>query len=293
MSDRNNSGATDRSDRFVTVGEHEIHYSEWGSNNEPVVLCVHGFSRPGRDFDVLAAGLADEFHVLSPDLLGRGLSEWSDDPTADYPTDGSSKIMADFCDVLDINSLRWIGTSMGGSLGIYAGANHLQDKMEQLVVNDSGPGQLEGEPIDEEGIDRIVSYLSSPPAFERFSDLMSYYQDTYEPFSEMSDEEWRRFTTTSARRTDDGLFSPNYDTQAVEPYFSDSDRTRLWDEWDRLDATTLVLRGEDSDVLSQEVADTMQSRGPDSSLIEIEGCGHAPSLNVPSQIRPIREFLRS
>jgi len=291
MASSKNRQPTKRADKFVSVEDFEIHYSEWGCEEDRVVLCMHGFSRPGRDFDVVAAALADSYRVLCPELPGRGLSEWSATPEEDYDMAGSSRVIAGFCDALGIDKLRWIGTSMGGSLGIFAGANHLREEIEQLVVNDSGPGQLEGEPIDEEGIDRIVSYLSSPPVFDTLSDHESYFRETYEPFSEMTDQEWRRFTITAARRTGDGLFTPNYDTRAVEPYFSDSDRTRLWDDWDQFDAESLVLRGEDSDVLSPEVAAEMERRRSDCSVLEIEGCGHAPSLNVENQIEPIREFL--
>ncbi len=280
-----------RRDRFVTVEGLEVHYSEWGWENDEVVLCVHGFSRPGRDFDPLADALSDSYRVLCPELPGRPLSEWSDDPEADYDMAGSNRIIGAFCEKLGLTDVRYVGTSMGGSLGIYAGANELQGTMSRLVVNDSGPGQLEGETIEDEGIERIVSYLSSPPSFDALTQLEAYFRENYAPFSEMTDEEWRRFTLTAARRMDDGTVTPDYDTAAVDPYFADPNRTQLWEQWDALDVPTLVLRGEDSDVLLPEVAAEMERRRTDCTLIEVQDCGHAPSLNVPEQIQPIRAFF--
>ena len=124
----------------------------------------------------------------------------------------------EFIDTLGLDTVRWLGTSMGGNLGIRVGGRELRDRISHLVLNDAGPGDPEGD-TDEEGIERIVKYLSNPPAFPTTARLGAYYRDVYEPFSEMTDAEWQRFTLTSARRNDDGAFRPSYDPATVEPYF--------------------------------------------------------------------------
>lgn len=277
-----------RADRFVTVEDLEIHYSAWGDEDDPPVVCVHGLSRVGRDFDPIAAALADTYRVVCPDMPGRGLSEWSDFPEEEYTAEFMAGLLVGFCETLGIETMRWIGTSMGGALGMALAGGPLADRITHLVVNDVGPGPAEDEEADE-GIDRIVEYLTNPPAFDRLSELEAYYRDVYEPFSEMTDEEWCRFTTTSARRRDDGRVTPNYDTRVVEPLLTADDGDQ-WEAWDAIEADVFVLHGKESDILSQATFEEMKERKPDAKTLEID-CGHAPALNVDEQIEPIRAFL--
>ncbi|MFC7046722.1 alpha/beta fold hydrolase [Halobacteriaceae archaeon GCM10025711] len=107
-----------RSDQFVTVDGTELHYSAWGDEDAPPVVCVHGLSRVGRDFDGLAARLEDEYRLVCPDMPGRGLSEWADFPEAEYSPEAMSALLVAFVDELDIDTMRWVGTSMGGMLGM-------------------------------------------------------------------------------------------------------------------------------------------------------------------------------
>lgn len=274
-----------RRDRFVTVDGIELHYSEWGANTDPLVVCVHGLSRVGRDFDPIAEVLADDYRVFCLDMPGRGLSEWADMPVEDYTGVSMADRCVAFCDHLGLEEVRWIGTSMGGSLGIELAGGGLADRITHLVLNDVGPTPAEDEAADE-GVERIIEYLTNPPTFKRLSELESYYRETYAPFSEMTDEEWRRFTTTSYRRNERGEFMPAYDTRVVEPFVTESPPIAQWDQWDRIDIPTLVLKGEHSDILADSTFQEMQARRP-----EIEtrtyNCGHAPALNVPDQIHPI------
>lgn len=276
-----------RQDSFITLDGTELHYSEWGQPDAPPVICVHGLSRVGRDFDPLAAALEDEYRVLCPDLPGRGLSEWADHPGEAYTGSAMTALLEAFCNDLARAPVRWIGTSLGGSLGISLAAGALADQVSHLVVNDVGPDPAGAD--TEGGVERIIDYLSNPPRFERFTGLQAYYRDVYEPFSAMTAAEWRRFTRTSARRTDAGELTPNYDPRVVEPLLAGGQPT-LWDAWDAIDADLLILRGRDSDILSQATFEEMQSRQPAAETLEID-CGHAPALNVPEQIDPIRAFL--
>lgn len=279
-----------RTDQFVSVNERELHYSEWGEAKSSVVLCLHGFSRVGRDFDPLAKRLADEFRVICPDMPGRGLSEWSQNPKRDYTVSSYVDIVAGLCDVVDISPKTIIGTSMGGILTLQLAAHQISEEVTHIVLNDSGPAKLQK---TEDGIERIISYLSDQPTFDTVMELKAYYQDIYDTFSPMTAAEWNRFTITSARRTDDGKLTPNYDPRAVEPYFSARDQYELWDEWNTIDANALVLRGEHSDILTKELLNRMIEEKPSCETIEVSGCGHVPSLNVGEQIEPIVSFLKN
>ncbi|MFC5971580.1 alpha/beta fold hydrolase [Halomarina salina] len=279
-----------RTDEFVVAGDTELHYSAWGDADAPPVVCVHGLSRVGRDFDPLARRLADDYRVLCPDVPGRGLSEWADDP-ADYTGTALGQTCVEFCDALDLDELRWVGTSMGGQLGMGLAAGPLADRITHLVMNDVGPAPGEDEDAAE-GIERIVDYLSNPPAFDRLTGLEEFYRDNYDTFSEMSDDEWRRFTVSSARRTEDGQFSPAYDPDVVEPLLTEEQDTDPWAVWEAVDVPTLVLKGEHSDILADATFEEMQERRPDVET-HVYDCGHAPSLNVPEQNHPIERFLSS
>ena len=278
-----------RTDEFVVAGDTELHYSAWGDADAPPVVCVHGLSRVGRDFDPLARRLADDYRVLCPDVPGRGLSEWADDPESAYTGSALGERCVEFCDALDLDELRWVGTSMGGQLGMGLAAGPLADRITHLVMNDVGPAPGEDEDAAE-GIERIVEYLSNPPAYDRLTDLEAFYRDNYDTFSEMSDDEWRRFTVTSARRTEDGQFSPAYDPDVVEPLLTEEQDTDPWAVWEAVDAPTLVLKGEHSDILADATFEEMRERRPDVET-ETFDCGHAPSLNVPEQNDPIERFL--
>ncbi|WP_332899829.1 alpha/beta fold hydrolase [Haladaptatus sp. CMSO5] len=278
-----------RTDEFVTVADTEIHYSSWGNTDDPPVVCVHGLSRVGRDFDPLARRLADDYWVVCPDMPGRGLSEWpADDAT--YGPEAMGALLVAFCDALDIDTMRWVGTSMGGMLGIGLAAGPLADRITHLVVNDVGPAPSEDDAADE-GLDRIIEYLTNPPSFSRFSELEAYYRETYATYSEMTDAEWRRFTRESMRRLETGAFTPAYDPRVVEPLLTAEPPADPWAMWETIEADLFILRGKTSDILAAETFEEMKARQPDAETLEIDS-GHAPSLNTPEQIRPIREFFR-
>ena len=281
-----------RADEFVTVDGVELHYSAWGDPDAPPVVCVHGLARVGRDFDPLARELADDYRVLCPDMPGRGWSEWIDEPGEAYTTSAMLDRLVGFCDRLELDSLRWVGTSMGGGLGIALAGGRLADRITHLVVNDVGPDPVNDTEVG--ALERIVQYVGDPPALDTVSKLEDYYREVYEPFvSEMTDAEWRRFTVTSARRTDDGKVTANYDPRIlealVEPSVDERD-THPWAVWESIAADIMVVRGTDSAVLPADVFEEMLDRQPDAEALTVES-GHAPALNVPEQIDPIGQFL--
>ena len=280
-----------RADEFVTADGVELHYSAWGDPSDPPVVCVHGLSRAGRDFDPLARELDDDYRVLCPDVQGRGLSEWAPEGAAEEWYAGSrlAETLVAFFDELGIEEARYVGTSMGGQLGMGLAAGPLADRISHLVMNDVGPAPAEDEDA-REGIDRIVEYLTNPPEFDRFSELEAYYRETYSTFSGMTDAEWRVFTVGSARRTGEGGFAPAYDPRVVEPLLTEETDADPWAAWEAIDVPTLVLKGERSDILADETFEEMRERRPEIETVTVD-CGHAPSLNVPEQVEPIRELF--
>ena len=282
---------TRRTDEFVTVDGVELHYSAWGETSDPPVVCVHGLSRVGRDFDPLARSLDDDYRVLCPDVQGRGLSEWAPAGGAEAWYAGSrlAETLVGFFDELGIEEARYVGTSMGGQLGMGLAAGPLAGRISHLVMNDVGPAPADDEDA-REGIDRIVEYLSNPQTFARLSELEAYYRETYTTFSGMTDAEWRVFTVGSARRTGEGGFAPAYDPRVVEPLLTEETDTDPWAAWEAIDVPTLVLKGERSDILADETFEEMCERRPGIET-RVYDCGHAPSLNVPEQIEPIRELF--
>jgi pimeloyl-ACP methyl ester carboxylesterase len=270
---------------YAVCAGREIHYTEWGSGNAETVVAWHGLARTGRDMDDIAAHLAGRYRVVCPDTIGRGLSQWSPAPEREYCLDFYARIAVSLMKEIRIEKCHWIGTSMGGALGIRLAAGALRGRIRRLVLNDIGPQ------LGLAAVERIRAYAGKPPAFDRMSELEAYFRTIYRPFGLLTDAQWRRLAETSARRTADGRVTPHYDPNMVmqfEHHPADYDQ---WQAYDAIDAPTLCLRGESSDLLLPEVADEMRRRGPRAELVTIPGCGHAPALNVPAQFALVERFL--
>jgi pimeloyl-ACP methyl ester carboxylesterase len=273
------------SSHYIRCCEREIHYVEWGSKDSPPLILWHGLARTGRDFDELAAALADTYRIICPDTIGRGFSQWSPEPDAEYCLAFYARIAGDLVDQLGFGSVRWVGTSMGGAIGTVAGATTLKGRISHLVINDNGPA------LAVAAIERIKAYAGNPPQFDTVTEFEGFLRTVYKPYGWQSDAQWRRMAETSARRLPNGKITPHYDPAMVRQFIVHPDDYDLWDEYDALDMPTLVMRGENSDLLLQETAEEMTKRGPRAQLAVIPGCGHAPALNVPDQIELIRQFL--
>ena len=270
---------------YLTCLGREIHYMEWGAEHADTVIAWHGLARTGRDMDDLAAHLSQRWRVICPDTIGRGLSQWSPDPVAEYNLAFYSQLATALVNQLGLERFHWVGTSMGGAIGTVAAAGALRGRIQRLVLNDNGPS------LAAAAIERIRSYAGSPAAFATVSELEAYFRTVYKPYGWLSDAQWRRLTETSVRRLPDGRVTPHYDPAMVQQFISHPDDYELWDEWDRLDLPVLCLRGESSDLLLRETVDAMRERGPRAVVVEIPGCGHAPALNTPEQFALIERFL--
>jgi len=271
--------------RYLTCEDREIHFTEWGAANAETVIAWHGLARTGRDMDEIAAHLAPRYRVICPDTLGRGLSQWSPQAEKEYCLDFYGRLAVSLADQLGLATFHWLGTSMGGALGIHLAAGPLRGRIRRLVLNDIGPK------LGESAVQRIRSYAGNPAQFDRLSELEGYFRTIYKPYGWLSDEQWRRLTETSARRTADGKVTPHYDPKMVLQFECHPDDYDQWEEWDAIDVPTLCLRGETSDLLLADIAEEMRKRGPRAVVVTIPGCGHAPALNVPEQLGLVERFL--
>jgi pimeloyl-ACP methyl ester carboxylesterase len=273
--------------RLACLGPHGFHrmeYVEWpGPAGAPTVLCLHGLTRNGRDFDYLARALAKRYRVVCPDIVGRGKSQWLTHP-ADY---GYPLYLSDVTALiarLDVESVDLIGTSMGGLIGMMLAAQP-GTPIRRLVVNDIGPL------IAQEGLLRIASYVGADPSFPDLAALEAYLRQVSASFGKLTDEQWRHLAEIGARRRPDGLLGRAYDPAIAEAFKEVKGDIDLWPVWDRVERPTLLLRGADTDLLRAADAKAMTERGPKAKLVEFAGVGHAPMLMAAEQIAVIEEFL--
>ena len=281
------------SSHYATCAGREIHYTEWGAQHAPTVVAWHGLARTGRDMDELAAHLSTRFRVICPDTLGRGLSQWSPDPGNEYQLSFYAHLAADLFEQLGIVRAHWVGTSMGGALGIVCAAGLLQPRLkgriQSLVLNDSAPR------LAAAAVERIRAYAGNPPAFDTMLQLEAFYRQVYKPFGWLSDAQWRRLAESSARRLPDGRVTPHYDPAMVRQFIDHPHDYDLWEHYDAIEAPVLCLRGADSDLVLPDATQEMLRRGPGARglarVVEVPGCGHAPALNVPAQLDLVAAFI--
>src|ERR1044071_6507676 len=237
-------------------GLHRVAYLEWGDARSPdVLVCVHGLTHTGRDFDELARALCGRFRVVCPDVAGRGASEWLPDPML-YVVPQYAADMVTLIARLDVESVSWVGTSLGGLVGM-ALAAQAGAPIRRMVLNDVGPV------ITKASLDRIASYVGKAPAFASVEEADRYIRTISAPF----------------------------DPRIGEPRLVPDNDIELWSFYDAVRCPTLLMRGELSDLLTRETAAEMAKRGPRAKMVEIRGVGHAPTLLQPDQIAVVRDFL--
>ncbi len=266
------------------AGFHRVAYTQWGRDDAPAVLCVHGLTRNGRDFDPLALELADRRRVACPDVVGRGKSAWLPIPALyGYPQYCAD--MAALIARMGVDQVDWVGTSMGGLIGMMLAAQP-NNPIRRLVINDVGPL------ISKVGLQRIADYVGKDPVFEDVAAVEAYLRFTLMGFGRLTDGQWRHLAEHSARQRPDGLLGLAYDPGIADAFkaqpMQDVD---LWALWDRVTCPVLVLRGANSDLLTAETAEEMTRRGPGARIIEIPHTGHAPALMSEEQIAIVRSFL--
>lgn len=281
---------------------HRMAYWSWGDEANPhVVICVHGLSRQGRDFDTLARALSAERRVICPDVVGRGHSDRLADP-------GGYQVFSYVSDMVAlVQQLRaqlgsdqtltidWVGTSMGGLIGlgystlpaVVSGA-----QLGKLVLNDVGPR------LSQNALERIGEYLGKPLRFDSEQQAADYLRDISPGFGPHTDEQWLTLSRPMLRAAPDGQgLMLHYDPAIGEPFRSvsadaaSSGEAMLWQVYDALKCEVLILRGQDSDLLDIETARAMTERGPRARLVEFPGVGHAPTLIAEDQVQAVKDFL--
>ena len=274
-------------------GLHRMAYWEWGDARNPrVLVCVHGLSRQGRDFDTLARDLCSDYRVVCPDVVGRGESGRLADPMA-Y---GIPTYLADMVTLvarLDVPQVDWVGTSMGGLIGI-ALASLPGTPVRRLVLNDVGPV------VEPAFVQRLGTYLGVPAFWRTEEEAAAALLTISAGFGPHTPEQWLALTRPQLiADVQDGVagFKPRYDpaiavpVRAMTPAIAAAGQAMLWQMYDRVSAPTLLLRGAESDLLSPATAQAMAERGPRAQVHEIAGVGHAPTLVQPEQRAVVRRFL--
>ncbi|KQO12653.1 alpha/beta hydrolase [Acidovorax sp. Leaf76] len=281
--------------------QHRMAYWEWNATGDPahphVIVCVHGLSRQGRDFDTLAAELARHARVVCPDVVGRGRSDWLADPMGyqipQYAADMLS-LVARLHQQAPISTLDWVGTSMGGLIGMGIAGQPglpLPVPVRRMVLNDVGPV------IQWQALQRIGQYLGQMARFESVEQAAQAMWAISTSFGPHTEAQWLELSRAMVRPLPDGGVTLHYDPQIAVPFktltqdSAAAGEAALWHLYDHITARTLLLRGAQSDLLSRDTAQAMTQRGPRAHVVEFEGVGHAPTLVAADQVAAVTGFL--
>ena len=287
----------------ATGAPRRLAYWDWpcqAADHHSVVVCVHGLSRQGLDFDTLAQTLCQRARVISVDVAGRGRSDWLADPMgyqiATYAADISTLLMHVRSETPDVQ-VDWVGTSMGGLIGMALAAQP-QMALRRLVLNEVGPV------IQWEALLRFGTYLGLNPSFDNEQAAVDYLASISAGFGPHTPEQWHALSLPLLRQRD-GRWWLHYDPAIATPFkvmtattdeaaarqIVQAGETALWGLYDAIQAPTLLLRGSQSDLLTPETAQHMTQRGPKARLVTFDGVGHAPTLVADEQVAAVRDFL--
>ena len=274
------------------TGGHRMSWLEWGAADNPeVLLCIHGLTRCGRDFDYLASVMSHRYRVVCPDLVGRGDSDWLQQPQhynlQQYLSDVTTLLAH-----LAVDRVDWLGTSLGGIIGMTLAAQGADAPVRRLILNDIGAQ------LGAASLQRIAAYLDEQREFDSLAQAEAHFRDIYAPFGAMSDEQWRTFTASSVKTAANGKLQLHHDPAIAvafrnEAAARDSDADiDLWSLYDAIVCPTLVVRGENSDLLTTATVAAMRQRGPRAEAVQMPGVGHAPMFNTAAQLAPLQDFLQ-
>jgi len=271
------------------AGFHRMRYAEWGDPANPrVLVCGHGLTRTGRDFDRLARTLAPRMRVVCPDVVGRGASEWLRDPRY-YQVPQYVADMVVLLAALGAQEVNWLGTSLGGLIGMSLGGMP-GTPIVRLVLNDIGPR------LEFAALQRIAAYVGAGPRFDSLEQAIAYNRSIAAGFAFRTEEDWRE-ATVSVLRPEGAGFVLHYDPKIavvmrmMTEEALQAGQAQAWELYDSIACPTLLLRGGNSDLLSASTAAEMCARGPRPRLVTFEGVGHAPMFFDEEQIEVVAEFL--
>ncbi|APR37537.1 alpha/beta fold hydrolase [Paraburkholderia sp. SOS3] len=271
------------------AGLHRVAYTEWGDPHNPrVIVCVHGLTRSGRDFDRFAAAMSATHRVVCPDVVGRGLSSWLENPNF-YAVPQYAADMVTLIARLEVETVDWFGTSMGGLIGM-ALAGLKDSPIHKLLLNDVGPH------IEPNALTRIAGYLGKPTRFATQQEGIEHAALLAESFGPLTADEWREINTPLLHERD-GAWQFRYDPRIAQPFaamtpeMAAAGEAALWKSFASIEGPVLVVRGAQSDLLSHETVARMVEVGRNVSSVEIDGVGHAPAFLAPGQIAIARRFF--
>ena len=275
------------------AGLHRMAYKQWGEADNPnVLVCVHGVTRVGDDFDALARALSDQYRVVCPDVVGRGRSGRLRDAryysVPQYVSDMVALVARVTTDAG--TKVDWFGTSMGGLIGM-AFASLPDNPIGKLVLNDIGPT------LDSAALTRIGEYIGQDLRFDSFEEAAAYVRSVSLSFGAHTEAQWHKLATDVLRVDEGGKWVRHHDLGLALPFraatidTAKADEAALWAAYDAIRCPTLLVRGADSDLLSRETAAAMATRGPKATVVEIPNVGHAPTFISEDQIAIARRFL--
>jgi pimeloyl-ACP methyl ester carboxylesterase len=265
-------------------GFHRIAYTEWNENHkERTVVCLHGFSRNSRDFDVLAAALQNDYRVICVDAAGHGKSDWLPHPKYYTPIQYYND-MAAVLARLEVEQVDWIGSSLGGRIGITL-ASFTRSPIRKLIINDVGPIF---EPAQRK---RIAGLLPKERSFANLDEVIAYFHKVYAEMGPVTDKDWRHMAEHSVVMGEDGLYRLCYDRNFVAgPPIKISNKTRLA-QWAEISCPLYVLHGVNSSILTPDLIKVMRKLQPTMKVVDIDGVGHLPSLMSSDQVTLIKNWL--
>ena len=270
---------------YAPTGLYHLAYREWrGPADAPTLVCVHGLTRNSRDFETFAETMRERYRVIAPDMPGRGLSERLPHP-GDYAFPTYLSAIATLIARLDVETVDWVGTSMGALIGMLLAASPGQP-IGKLVLNDAGTV------ISKVFLQRLAEYVGVSMRFDSVEELEAAIRVAYGPQPDLNDEQWRQVALNGAREDADGRWRLDYDPHIGDIYRSgELTDVTLWPVYDRITCPTLLLRATETTVFLPEIAEEMTRRGPKAKLVEIRGHAHPPLLMNAAQIGTVREFL--
>ena len=274
---------------ILGLGPHGLHrlvYFEWGDpGHDRAVICVHGLTRRGRDFDWLARALEENYRVVCVDLPGRGQSDWLP-VAADYQPSTYLQDMVALIARMNVEQVDWIGVSLGGLLGMMLAAQP-KTPIRRLVLDDIGGY------VGVEALQRIAAFVGQDPSFPDRAGLERYMREINTGYGPLTDAQWAHLVAHGSRRDESGAWRQHYDPKLAEPFKQGfSEPVELWPLWEQIACPVLILRGTESDILTAETAAEMVARKPGTRLVEFKDVGHAPMLLDPAQIDAVRDWLR-
>lgn len=272
---------------MVDIDGREIHVRIVNPEQKDTVFCWHGLLRNGEDFSQLAVALAQHgYRVIMPDMIGRGWSQWASNPEEEYQYPNYLSIATGLIDYYKVTNFSWVGTSMGGIMGMMLAATSLKDQINALMINDIGAEV----PVD--AIARIKQYANAKKEFHSFSQFTSYLRELYTPFGERSEQDWLAMAKNSCRRLDSGKLAFHNDPAIGEQLQIPDEPVNLWPFFQLVECPILLLHGKQSDVLSDSIVEQMRSMKPDLAYLGFESCGHAPGLHLDAHINPVVDFIQ-